>query len=591
MRKTAVKMIMMITAFSMAIAFCIGSFAMNKSMAYLTAEINEKILYTAEKFSNEFSVKFNHMEGLTDALFSYVETSFDVEGYKSNPEMYMEKYEKELSDFIENNIHTVRNAHSLYVTFNPDLTEEQHEVWFAEMDGSVRQIFVDFEKSNRDFEEPYEKDMAYFFKPQGKKDGVWIEPYYDKDIDEDVFSYSRAIYIDDFFVGVAGADITADDTVEVVEQMKLYKNGTSDLLNEDYEFIIQPESISDGEKKIIKECLQKGEGKQQDRDSGITTYDYKGSIKILGYSMMDNGWTMVISSPEEEAYKPIKSLKIIFVVLAAILGAVLVAFLIAFLKPLIKKQSDLEEENREKNILLIYQSRQAKIGEMVGNITHQWKQPLNTINLIMANLLDSYRYNELDEERLKKSVDKVEGIVGKMSETITDFSQFLKPTKKKRLFSVEEAVKSALFLMEEGINLNRLKVKINCTAVRKAYGYYNEAVHVIFNVLNNAEEAIVLSDPEDKTISIDIKDAGDMVEVTITNHGERIPERIMEHIFEPYITTKENTGGTGLGLYISRQIIEGRIGGKLEIENLEDGVKCYIFMPAEPQKENDDEHG
>lgn len=591
MKKTVTKMILIITAFSMALAFCIGSFAMQKTMAYLTTEINQKILYTAEKFSNEFSVKFNHMEGLTDALVSYVETSFDIDAYRQSPEEYMESYEETLSDIIEHNIHTVRNAHSLYVTFNPELTEEQYEVWFGEIDGEVQRICVDFEKSNRDFELPYESDMAYFFTPQGKQSGVWIEPYFDKDIDEEVFSYSHAIYIDGMFIGVAGADITADDTIEVVEQMKLYENGTSDLLNEDYDFIIQPDIISDGEKKNIKSCLVKCKDSEEGRNSGIATYDYKGNEKILGYSAMDNGWTMVISSPAEEAYKPIKSLQMIFVILAVILGMVLIAFLIAFSKPLIKKQSDLEEENREKNILLIYQSRQAKIGEMVGNITHQWKQPLNTINLIMANLLDSYRYDELDEARLKKSVDKVEGIVGKLSETITDFSEFLKPTKGKKYFSVEEAVKSALFLMEESINLYKLRIDISCGTTRKAYGYYNEAVHVLFNILNNAEEAIVMSDSEDKTIKIDISDKGDMIETAIMNHGEGISEDMIEHVFEPYVTAKENVGGTGLGLYISKQIIEGRINGELNIENVEGGVRCSVLMPTEPQEESDDEHG
>ncbi len=579
MNKSFAKIISLITVFSISVAIVVGYISIARGTSYLTAEIEEKILITAENFSNDFSAKFNHMEGMTDSLASHVTTTFDVKALENDPESYLQQYEKSLSELIETNMNMVSNAHSLYVTFNPELAEKEHEVWYAVVDGKVRQISADFQANKRDFQLPYVADMVYFFEPQMQYAGVWTGPYYDKDIQEDVFSYSRAIYVDDLFIGVAGADINADDTIGIIKEMKLYPEGYSALLDDDFEFLVYPWKDTSKEETIIQKQLKKEIGADSVKKSGNIKYSFAGTKKILGYSKMDNGWTMVIVQPQKAAYKPVKSLTIVFFVMALILAVVLIAFLGAFSRPFLRRQSSLEAENREKDILLAYQSRQAKIGEMVGNITHQWKQPLNTIKLILANLLDSYRYDDLDENRLQKSVDKVDDIIDKMSETITDFSGFLKPTKEKEHFHVNRCIKSALSLMEESITFHRIEVAISCETDEMAFGYYNETVHVIFNILNNARDAIVLAGPADRKIDIFVVQAGDMIKIAIENPGDPIPAENMLLLFEPYFTTKEDSGGTGLGLYISRQIIEDRMNGKLFIENIPEGVRCGVLIP------------
>lgn len=579
MNKSFAKIISLITVFSISVAIVVGYISIARGTSYLTAEIEEKILITAENFSNDFSAKFNHMEGMTDSLASHVTTTFDVKALEKDPEAYLQQYEKSLSELIETNMNMVSNAHSLYVTFNPELAEKEHEVWYAVVDGEIRQISADFQANKRDFQLPYVADMVYFFEPQMQYAGVWTGPYYDKDIQEDVFSYSRAIYVDDLFIGVAGADINADDTIGIIKEMKLYPEGYSALLDDDFEFLVYPQKDTSKEEEIIQKQLKKEIGADSVKKSGNIKYSFAGTKKILGYSKMDNGWTMVIVQPQQAAYKPVRSLTIVFFVMALILAVVLIAFLGAFSRPFLRRQSSLEAENREKDILLAYQSRQAKIGEMVGNITHQWKQPLNTIKLILANLLDSYRYDDLDENRLQKSVDKVDGIIDKMSETITDFSGFLKPTKEKEHFHVKRCIQSALSLMEESITFHRIEVAISCETEEMAFGYYNETVHVIFNILNNARDAIVLAGPADRKIDIFVVRADDMIKIAIENPGDPIPAENMPLLFEPYFTTKEDSGGTGLGLYISRQIIEDRMNGKLFIENIPKGVRCGVLIP------------
>lgn len=585
MNRSLIKIICIVTIFSMSLAFIIGSIAMAKSTEFLTEEIEEKIVTTAENYANDFSAEFNHMEGLTDALATYVETTFEPAEFRDGRKEYMEKYKSRLGEFIERNLHTIVRAHSLYVTFNPELTSDIDEVWYAEVNGKVQQIAADFKNNRRDFKLPYKEDMAYFFEPQGKDCGVWIKSYYDKDIEEKVFSYSRAIYVGGIFIGVAGADIVAKDMIDVVKNMKLYSGGYAALLDKNNEFAVTSENISAKEKKSFAEKLSDKEKPGRGEKSGSLSYDSGGRKMIMGFSQLDNGWTMAIAQPEEEVHAPLRDLTATMFILELVLGIVLIVFLTAFSQPFIKKQNTLEEENREKEIMLIYQSRQAKIGEMVGNVTHQWKQPLNTIKLIMANLLDSYRYGDLDEQRLEKSVGKVDHIVDKMSGTITDFSQFLKPTKEKEYFDISESIRSALSLMEESINYHKIRTEISFHGSGRCFGYGNEAVHVIFNVLNNARDAIVLSNPEERVIRIDVSADGEMLRADIFNYGDRIPEEAMDSLFEPYFTTKEASGGTGIGLYISREIIEGRMNGRIFMSNADQGVCCTVMIPVNGEKQ------
>lgn len=579
MNKPLLKIICIITIFSMTVAFIIGSIVLVRSTDYLTAEIQGKIVSTAENYAHDFSASFNHMEGLTDSLAAYVSTTFDRRQFKADPRGYLRNYKKQLSGMIRQTLSTTETAHSLYVTFNPKLTLDNDEVWYAIMDGAIKEISADFKNNKRDFELPYEQDMAYFFEPQGKDSGIWTGPYFDQDIKQDVFSYSRAIYIDGLFVGVAGADISADDTVNVISGMKLYDSGYSALLDENFQVVVHPSSDANSQQQVISASLRKKLEATAKERSGTITYTQDGIQKILGFSRLDNTWTFLVTQPKSEAFAPIRSLTAVLVVLGIILAVVLAAFLIVFALPFVRRQHSLEEENQEKDIMLIYQSRQAKTGEMMGNITHQWKQPLNTINLILANLLDSYRFGDLDEERLQKSVSKVEGIVEKMSETITDFSAFLKPSREKLPFDVRECVKSALSLMEESISYHRITITADYGEETFGFGYPNELTHVIFNILNNARDAIVESSPPQRKIAIRVMGEKDGLDISITNNGGQIRPEHADRLFEPYFTTKEHAGGTGLGLYISKQIIEQRMEGRLSLENVPGGVRCHIKIP------------
>ncbi len=594
--KSFIKAVCVITSFAIMASLFIGSIATFRSTNYLETEINEKILATTEKYANDFSSKFNHMEGLTNSLASYVKTTFDREAFKSNPEGYMDEFKVGLGEMIKNELLDIKSAHSLYVTFNPELTGRNDEVWYCVINGQTKLITPDFEANEREFALPYSKEMEYFFRPQEEDAGVWVSLYYDRDIEKEVFTYADAIYEDELFIGVAGADINAEDMLDVIEGMSLYEGGRSALLDSNLEFIARSDSISESEKKKIVDIIKQQKDPSKSEGSNLVSYVSDDTKKIMGYSKLQNDWIFITTQPSEAVYRPIELLKITMIILGFFLIVFFIAFLIAFSKPILKRTKRLEEENRKKEIIIVDQSRQAKIGEMVGNITHQWKQPLNTINLILGNLLDSYRYGDFDEKRLEKSVGKVENVVEKMTETITDFSNFLKPVKEKTYFSVEGCIRSAVSLMEESITVNHIKLDVICDTKKQVFGYGNEVTHVIFNLLNNARDAIVESDADDRRITVEVSEirksanksakkseaevAGcDMIKITVSNKGREIPEEVLEHIFEPYFTTRDDSGGTGLGLYISRQIVEDRMDGEIHVKNAGDGVCCTVLIP------------
>jgi signal transduction histidine kinase len=166
-----------------------------------------------------------------------------------------------------------------------------------------------------------------------------------------------------------------------------------------------------------------------------------------------------------------------------------------------------------------------------------------------------------------------------MSQTINDFRDFLNPSKEKTEFSVYRAIEFSLHLMEESIKSNNISVNIELTKDARIYGYENEFSQVISNILNNARDALEEVNIK-RMIQIGIDKIGDMAEVTIFNNGRPIEPKVMEKMFTPYFTTKAMEKGTGIGLYMSRVIIEEHLNGEISFQNAKDGVICRISVPV-----------
>lgn len=236
------------------------------------------------------------------------------------------------------------------------------------------------------------------------------------------------------------------------------------------------------------------------------------------------------------------------------------------------------EKNREKDHLLIQQSRLAAIGEMIGNIAHQWRQPINALTLLLANIKDAYKFNELDQDYLDKSVNTGQAIIQRMSTTIDDFRNFFRPNKEKVRFSVSEAVGDAMSILDAAFKNSGIAISVESSEDVMAYGFRNEYSQVLLNLLSNAKEAIQQQNAGDGVIHITISSKSGHAVVVIEDNAGGIPPDILSRIFDPYFTTKEK--GTGIGLYMSKMIIEHSMDGSIEVFNVEGGAKFVITSPG-----------
>lgn len=235
------------------------------------------------------------------------------------------------------------------------------------------------------------------------------------------------------------------------------------------------------------------------------------------------------------------------------------------------------EELRKKDKLLIQQSKMAAMGEMIAIISHQWKQPLNTLGLIPMSLQSAYEMNRIDEAFIAKLSDKVTKQVRYMAQTIDDFSTFLKPDKTKQSFSVISAIEKTLAILKSQLYFSDVEVVINGDDVELS-SYENELQQVILNIVNNAKDALVEHNPGQRKVTIDIKRDAFVLMISISDNAGGIPEEIINRVFESYFTTK-GSEGTGVGLYMSKMIVEESLMGRIKVHNDEDGAVFTIELP------------
>ncbi len=238
------------------------------------------------------------------------------------------------------------------------------------------------------------------------------------------------------------------------------------------------------------------------------------------------------------------------------------------------------ETNREKDRMLILQSRQAAMGEMIGNIAHQWRQPLNTINLIIMDLLDAFKHNELDEQYLQNSYQEVNRVVQGMSRTIDDFRNFFHPYKEKRIFDINDVVDQSLSFTQAMLKANDVSTSFHRNGEIYTTGYPNELIQALVNIINNAKDALAQNPKNSKQVKIHSYRRDNRVRIEIMNNGRQITSGNMEKIFDPYYSTKPEGQGTGLGLFIAKTIIEKNMQGKLTAHNTSEGVCFMIELQA-----------
>ncbi len=239
-----------------------------------------------------------------------------------------------------------------------------------------------------------------------------------------------------------------------------------------------------------------------------------------------------------------------------------------------------KKELKKKDILISQQSKFAIIGEMTANIAHQWRQPLNSIGVIMMKLEFDCENDSLTKESALDVANKTTSVIQHMSKTIDDFRNFFLPNKEKKEFKIKTNIQSVLALMIPLLYKNNIEIKIYGEQNISVFGYENELKQVLINIVNNAKDAIINNKKINKgLIKIKIKTNDKNLYLFISDNAGGVPEEIMHKIFEPYYTTKFKSQGTGLGLYMSKMIIEKSMHGNLVMKNNKKGAVFCIRLP------------
>ncbi|MGE4444879.1 MAG: cache domain-containing protein [Candidatus Altimarinota bacterium] len=238
------------------------------------------------------------------------------------------------------------------------------------------------------------------------------------------------------------------------------------------------------------------------------------------------------------------------------------------------------EEVKKKDRAMLHQSRLARMGTMLSMIAHQWRQPLSEVAGILMELETASKFKKVDDEMIQTSVKESNKLIQFMSYTIDDFKNFFKPDKKKVYFYIEDSCYEAISLISASIKnynitLNK-KIKCNC----EIYGYKREFAQVLLNLMSNSKDALIQRNIENPTIDLEIDYKDGYSIFIIKDNAGGVEKEYMDLIFEPYFTTKESLKGTGLGLYMSKMIIEKNMGGELSFENGKDGAIFKVKIKA-----------
>ena len=234
------------------------------------------------------------------------------------------------------------------------------------------------------------------------------------------------------------------------------------------------------------------------------------------------------------------------------------------------------EELRKKDEVLMQQSRQAAMGEMIGNIAHQWRQPLNAVGLLVQDLTLSYEYGNFSKEYLDASTGKIMQLVRHMSQTIDDFRNFFTPDKEKSAFRLGQVVDRTLALIDGSLRDKGIRVEVDLQDDPVVNGHPNEFSQVLLNIVSNAIDAFSTRGSADPCLGVRMQTEEGNVVLTIDDNAGGIDEQIIDRIFEPYFTTKEQGKGTGIGLYMSKNIVEKNMNGSLSVRNSPTGAEFRI---------------
>jgi C4-dicarboxylate-specific signal transduction histidine kinase len=235
------------------------------------------------------------------------------------------------------------------------------------------------------------------------------------------------------------------------------------------------------------------------------------------------------------------------------------------------------EKNRQKDKIMFQQNKMAAMGEMLNNIAHQWRQPLMEISSLFIPIQAKIDFDlDIDKKELNQTIIKLNEITKYMSNTIDDFKNFFATTKEKEEFKLSSQINASLNILSSSLKNNKIMLDIIVKKNPTVYGYKNEYTQVLINIINNAKDILIQRKIKNPKIIITIDEAEDEVIICVEDNGGGVKVKPIEDIFKPFFTY-EKMNGTGIGLFMSKLIIENNMNGRLWVENKKDGALFKII--------------
>lgn len=245
----------------------------------------------------------------------------------------------------------------------------------------------------------------------------------------------------------------------------------------------------------------------------------------------------------------------------------------------ITKEHETKEELKQKEHLMLIQSRQAAMGEMLSMIAHQWRQPLSSISAVVINLQLQQALGNSAQEETAKLLEVIAGQIKYLSQTITDFRNFFKQDKEKKLVQPSELINHVLTLTGKLLEDDAIQLRLSLLCNKSFYTFPNELQHVFINLIKNAVDALIEKNQEEKWIGISCHEENEFIVFNISDNGGGIDATLKDRVFEPYFSTKHEKNGTGLGLYMSKTIVEKHLQGAISYANTGVGVTFSVKTP------------
>lgn len=249
-----------------------------------------------------------------------------------------------------------------------------------------------------------------------------------------------------------------------------------------------------------------------------------------------------------------------------------------------QKQQELErevalaiEDTRQKDIAIHRQSKAAAMGEMIDAIAHQWRNPLNTINLyVIDTQFMLYHDGKKNKEKIDQNLNNIMLQIEHLNNTLNSFRDFFRPLSNLEDVTLKKLIDSTLLILQDELRKRKIEVEVKGDLQLQICVVLNELQHVLLNLINNAKDVFAQEQTENPKINIEVKKLNPyVIELRVSDNGGGVPQDVIEHIFEPHFTTKQKSGGTGIGLYMCTQILN-KIGAEIAVENRQKGASFSI---------------